>query len=64
MEFLKKFNDHKSINEKVGDTGNSGNTNDQLEHYQKLFDEAYAKKDKALCAKYDKILIDLYKDIL
>ena len=64
MKHLKKFNtleqpkESNSLNEKV-----LGDNRNELEKYQKLFDEAYEKKDKASCKKYDKILIDLYQKI-
>ena len=67
MRYLKKFNtmeepkDSKSLNERA--VQNEGNIKSQIDHYQKLFDEAYEKGDKFTCKKYDKILVDLWAKI-
>jgi hypothetical protein len=47
----KELESSNSLNEAVSN---------KIERYQKLFDEAYSKKDKGKCEEYDKILIDLY----
>ena len=62
MKYLKKFDKIKkesensdSFNEAIGDSGG------KIDRYQKLFDEAYSKKDTEKCKEYDKILIGLHK---
>jgi hypothetical protein len=62
MKYLKKYDiikkeseNSNSFNEAVGDAGS------KIDHYQKLFDEAYSKKDTGKCKEYDKILIGLHK---
>lgn len=59
MKYLKKFNTEPkdSINEELEEI------HGKIEKYQKLFEKAYAKNDKANCKKYDKILIDLHQKL-
>lgn len=60
MGYIKKY---KSIDKDVKVVKESNSVQSDMDKYQKLFDEAYAKNDKKSCAKYDKILVDLNKQL-
>jgi hypothetical protein len=64
MKHLKKFKSELENNKNVKNIKEStGGIEGDLEKYQKLFDEAYAKGDRKSCAKYDKIMVELYKQM-
>lgn len=64
MKHLKKFKSELEDSKNVKKIKEStGGIEGDLEKYQKLFDEAYAKNDRKSCAKYDKIMVELYSKL-